>query len=88
MVDGCTVQDTGQYEVAGLGDLTVHEGLVEGDAQFVTDAQDTVGGLRLTERTRTLHILGECYLLAVLVNLIQTECAYRYYAEGIITVRE
>ena len=86
MVNGCTVQNTGQDKVAGLGEFTVHEGLIECNAQIVADAQDTVGGLRLTERTRTLHILGECYLLAVLVDLIHAECAYRYNAECIITV--
>ena len=88
MINGSSVQDAGQDKVAGLGDLTVHEGLIECDAQIVAYAQDTVGGLGLTERTRTLHVLGDCHLLAVLVNLIRTECAYRYYAEQIITVRE
>ena len=44
-----TVEDSGNLEVVIFGKSTTDNILVEGDADVITHAQDTIGGLRHAE---------------------------------------
>ena len=72
----CTVENTGDLEVSGLCELALQDVLVEGDAEFVACRQDAVGRLRLTQRTRTLHVLDKGYLLAGAIDFARAVGGY------------
>ena len=54
---GGAVQHTRHAEVLVLRQFAVEDGLIEEHAQFVACRQDAVGGLRLSEGLRTVHVL-------------------------------
>ena len=88
MVDFRSVEHTSHLEVGFLRQGALDDGLVEGDAQVVANVENTVGRFRLSERTRTHHILHHCYLIAVAINLVSTVCAGRDDAEQVVAIRE
>ena len=88
MVDFSSVEHASHLEVGFPCQIALDDVLVEGDAQVVANVENTVGGLWLTERTRTHHILHHCYLIAVAIHLVVAISAGRDDAEQVVAIRE
>ena len=73
-------------EVVIAGKRTADNIFIEGDADVITHAQDTVRGLRHSKWLGLQHILVNGYLVAGTCNLATTVRAYGEHPEAVETI--